>query len=226
MTGSAGSIHEEVNPVTPQPMGILFRHEPLPAIMQRFSTNLLLAAAPNPLSVTRKMAANLDFLPAVAGAVAAAIGTSLLLRSVRAHARTEGDAAVVEYGRPTKVFVIVAWLCFAGVAVAAARERTEPVLAWSVTAGFFISVLALHFEFFHVRIRYDGHGIHTSSPWRPSRVIPWDGFTEITFSRLAKWYVLHTRAHGRVRLHPYLSGLQSFLSEFQSRGFNLPKGIV
>jgi hypothetical protein len=94
------------------------------------------------------MTSDLSFLLGAAGAAAAAVATSLLLRSVRPHARTDGNGAIVEYGVPMKLFVVVAWLLTLSVAIAAAREGTETVLAWSVTGGYSILVLALHLEFF------------------------------------------------------------------------------
>ena len=162
-------------------------------------------------------------LSAGLAAAAAGIATSYLLRSVRPDARQEGSLTVVEYGRPMKLFVLVFWLFVAGAAVAAAfASEHDRIIAFCTVAGFFLLILSLHLEFFHVSIRYDTDGLHTSSPWRRNRFVPWSAITGIRFSSALQWYVLSTSGLGHVRLHLYLSGLQSLLNELASRGFSIP----
>jgi hypothetical protein len=159
-------------------------------------------------------------------AAATAIALGYLIRTVRPRARREGEAAVVEYGRPMQLIVVVFWLSVAGGAVAATFvEPADRVVVFSIVACFLLLVLVLHLECFHVRIRFDGQGLRTSSPWRARRVIPWDAITGVTFSQMAQWYVIATRGQGRVRLHLYLSGLESLLTELRNRGFAISKGL-
>lgn len=156
-------------------------------------------------------------------AAAAGIGTSYLLRSVRPVARQEGSEMVVEYGRTMKIFASASWLFVAALVVVAmfSSPHERNLALWMVIA-FFLMVLSLHLEFFHVSIRYDSEGLHLSSPWRRNRFVPWSAITSVHFSRVLQWYVLSTSGCGCVRLHVYLSGLQSLLGELTSRGFCVP----
>ena len=178
-----------------------------------------------------EMNSALQGLSAGLAAAAAAIGTSYLLRSVRPLARQEGSTSVVEYGRTMKLFVIVAWLFGAGGAIAAALtsngvpERVNLLVFCTVT-GFLLMVLSLHLEFFHVSIRYDAAGLHMASPWRRNRFVPWSAITSAGFSPTLQWYVLSTSGLGYVRLHLYLSGLQSLLDELTTRGISIPAATL
>ena len=157
---------------------------------------------------------------------AAGIATSYLLRSVRPVARQEGSVTIVEYGRTMKVFVVVFWLFVAGATIAAAfASEHERVIAFCTVTGFFLMVLSMHVECFHVSIRYDSDGLHTVSPWRRDRFVPWSAITGIRFSLVLQWYVLSTSGLGCVRLHLYLSGLQSLLEELARRGFSIPAAM-
>ena len=156
-------------------------------------------------------------------AAAAAFAVSYLLRSTKPVARKEGGVMIVEYGRTMKIFVVIGWLFSVVAAVLAVlASPSERSIAFSVTAIFFLIVLYLHLEFFHVYIRYDDRGLHLSSPWRSNRFVPWSAITEARFSAACQWYVLATRGYGHIRLHLYLSGLQSLLEELSSRGVSIP----
>jgi len=158
---------------------------------------------------------------------AAAFAASYFFRCVRPQARDEGCVMVVEYGRPLRVFVIVGWVFVAALSVAAAivwssDPRCEGVMAIGSAGFFFLLVLICHLEFFHVAMRYDVEGLSLSSPWRRDRQIPWSAVTEVRFSQVLQWYEISTTGFGKVRLHLYLSGLQSLLDELVSRGIPIP----
>ena len=163
-----------------------------------------------------------SFIQVGLAAAAAVLVTIYLLRSARPSARKDGNAMVVEYGRTMKIFTIVFWL-FVVVGVAAAyASASARLIATCVVGGFFLMVLIFHLEVFHVVIRYDADGLHLTSPWRRSRFIPWSTITGARFSSAYQWYVLSTTEHGFIRLHLYLSGLQSLLDELATRGGLIP----
>ncbi|HWB07306.1 MAG TPA: hypothetical protein VG796_30050 [Verrucomicrobiales bacterium] len=169
------------------------------------------------------MSPELQGLSSGLAAAAAIIVTTWLLRAARPVARQEGAQTVVEYGRTMKVAVIILWLVVVGIAVAAAFARPgDRVTAYCVAGGFFLAALALHLESFYVSIRYDQTGLHTASPWRRSRFIPWSAITVVEFSAGWQWYVLYTKGHGCVRLQLFLSGLQTLLEELEHRGYFIP----
>ncbi len=86
--------------------------------------------------------------------------------------------------------------------------------------------LAVVLEGTLVRLRYDDLGIHTSSPWRRSRTIPWYAITGYRWSGINKWHILETREYGRVRLSIYLRGLTDFFKVLRQRaGVVLPRQV-
>lgn len=169
------------------------------------------------------MSSELQGLSSGLAAAAAIIVTMWLLRAARPVARQEGGKIVVEYGRTMKVAVIILWVGVVGIFVAAAFARPgQRVPAYCAAGCFFLAALALHLESFYVSIRYDETGLHTASPWRRSRFIPWSAITSVGFSAGWQWYVLYTKGHGCVRLHLFLSGLQTLLEELENRGHFIP----
>jgi hypothetical protein len=156
--------------------------------------------------------------PGVVGAVAAAIVLSVLLSTGRSATREVGGRHVVEYARPLKVFVGVCWMFWLGVAIAALFASPKDRLpALALVAGFLLLIVPLHLEFVRVRVEFDDDGITTRSPWRAARSIPWSAVERAWFSQAMQWYVVETKGFGRVRLHIYLSGIQSFVVECEAR---------
>lgn len=169
------------------------------------------------------MSSELQGISSGLAAAAAIAATTYLLHTVRPVARQEGGLAVVEYGKAMKFLVVIFWLFVVGASVAAAFAPSgDRIFAYSMVAVFFLLVLPLHLEFFHVSVRFDVTGLHTASPWRRGRFIPWSSITGVRFSPLAQWYVLSTSQLGHIRLHLYLSGLQTLLDELARRGFAIP----
>ena len=163
-----------------------------------------------------------DFIPnlsGAAGAIAAAIALPLLLLTVRQNAAEAEGKRVLEYGRAMKVLAVVFWVGWIGLFVIAlfapAKDR---VIAASLVGGFLLMILSWHLEVFGVRVEFDGGGIRTRSPWRRRREIPWSAAQRVWFSHTLQWYVVQTAGFGRVRLHIYLSGVESLLTELEARG--------
>ena len=77
-------------------------------------------------------------------------------------------------------------------------------------------------EFWLVHITADADGIRTQSPWRSPRTIPWDDVSRVEYSKVNRWYRIHTRSHGVVRCHVWLDGLVTLLAILETRGFAVP----
>ena len=86
--------------------------------------------------------------------------------------------------------------------------------------GFFLIALSLHLEFFGVRITFDASVIRVRSPWRRLRLISWSAVTRVWYSSMMRWYIVETDGFGYLRLHDYLSGTDTLLSELERR--NVP----
>ena len=165
-------------------------------------------------------------LPGIAGAMGASVAMSLVLRSIRPQAELVDGAHVVRYGRPMKLLTVGFWLCYLGAFVAALFAKPDGQFQLMILiSSFLLMVLILHIEIFHVRVIYDEMGVRTFSPWRRRRLIPWSAIRRVYFSDPLKWYVVETAGHGRVRLHVFLSGVESFLDEIERRGLPVRRSV-
>jgi len=158
-------------------------------------------------------------LPGVAGAMGASVAMSLILRSIRPGAELVDGAHVMRYGRSLKLLTVGFWVCYVGAFVGAFFARPDGRLPLLITiSSFLLMILVFHIEMFNVRVVYDETGVRTFSPWRRRRVIPWSAFRRVYFSAPLKWYVVETDGYGCVRLHVFLSGVETFLDEIERRG--------
>jgi hypothetical protein len=90
---------------------------------------------------------------------------------------------------------------------------------WPVLLFAFLALMsaALFLESLFVRVMYNERGIHTRSPWRPSRLVPWHAVTGYRYSANWQWHEVETRAMGRVRLSIYLRGLPEFFMYLEEK---------
>ncbi|MDF1525059.1 MAG: hypothetical protein RRA15_10720 [bacterium] len=96
-------------------------------------------------------------------------------------------------------------------------NRSTNTLLLATFLFFTLVCFALLLETFFVRIRYSVWGLLTSSPWRPSREVPWHSITSCRWCGSYEWHVLETRGYGKVRLHSYLAGLPEFFSMLEEK---------
>jgi hypothetical protein len=93
--------------------------------------------------------------------------------------------------------------------------RTLPAIvvgSFTVLLGGPIFLLA-----FFWRVGYDASGIHTRSPWRKSRFVPWTEVTCFRFSSMMKQWVVHTRSQGTIRINELVPGVRHMVSELKKR---------
>ena len=144
--------------------------------------------------------------------------------AIKSNSSPEWPDGMVAYGPLFRYFVYFFWLCLAGFLVLGIMEgpdsQRELIAAICVFLLFGALVLVMHLEFFIVSIKFDGDEIHTKSPWRSSRRIPWRDVTGIEYSQSYQWYEVKTQNHGIIRCHVYLGGLRKFLVELEKRGYN------
>src|SRR5690348_15134641 len=101
-----------------------------------------------------------DFLTRFGGDAVAAIAMALVAISVRPHANRVEGRQVLAYGRSFRIFVIICWLCWIGLFIAALLfARAEDSMVASILVwGFFLLILPLHLEIFRVRVEFDKDG--------------------------------------------------------------------
>lgn len=119
-----------------------------------------------------------------------------------------------KYGWAWKVFCWVSLAVFNVLAwVSASRGETlgdTPAFIFIIALSLAITIpLILEFHFTEIRIEQDT--IHTRSPWRKRRVIPFSSVASCDFSETFQWYRIRTQHNGVIRLHTMLSGLPLIL---------------
>lgn len=120
-------------------------------------------------------------------------------------------SAVADYGPGMRLFALIlfamgASLC--GVTIAESRPLDREDLWQGAVLIVLLGLPSACFvaETVGVSIEVDASGIRTRSPWRRPRTIPWGDVERVDYSAAARWYRIHTRSHGVVRLHDYLRG--------------------
>jgi hypothetical protein len=161
----------------------------------------------------------------IIGAIVAILLVAFLARSARKNARLRSNRHVLEYGRPVK---IAGWffLLLGGFFIYAAAHASadQALLAASVGGALFAGSVVVFLEFHLVRLELDEEAIHTFSPWRRKRVIPWSEVIGYDYSAINNWHILKTGRHGPVRLSVMLSGL-STMEEYVVRKTSLADGF-
>jgi hypothetical protein len=150
------------------------------------------------------------------------IALGLLLKSVNAHARSEGSTKWLEYG-PVMKGMSLSFLAPV-IAITMAGFFVEPKDRNPVFLGaafFGALTLPLLIECFLVRIGFDDQQVFCLSGWRRRRVIPWDEIESASYSGPMMWWVISTRNHGKIRAHLYLSGVSDFLDELRRRNVKI-----
>src|SRR5262245_40122134 len=121
--------------------------------------------------------AEYDFGRAVGPALTAAlvpIVLGFLFRTAQKESSGASNSRTVEYPRATRVLVMLGWAFTVGIAlVAGFTARGADVKHAALLICLFVAlVLPLHIEAFVVVIAWDDSSIHTRSPWRRRRTIP------------------------------------------------------
>ena len=130
--------------------------------------------------------------------------------------------AIAHYGRSCKTLTIA--LSIAVLLLAIAVFWTESLLDTVMLLTLFAPLLCLlALEFWFVRIELTETAIRCYSPFRASREIPISDVTHVDFAALPQWFRIHTRDHGIVRLHGYLTGLYDVLQRLETTGHTFPR---
>ena len=129
------------------------------------------------------------------------------------------EKSILGYGFPVKVVILIVTMGFLWLAyyVKFQDPRSISLLLRACLFIFLLLCFALLLETFLVCIRFNDRGIFTSSPWRPSRKIPWHSIVSYRWSENLQWHVLETRGYGKVRLSPLLLGLSWFFGMLEEK---------
>ncbi len=159
--------------------------------------------------------------PAVIAGVVPVVVTIVLrylLSSRQSQATRTEHGCIVQYGKAMKAFVLV--MAFASGALVGVVAVIPPG-NWFATiflAGlFFVLVFPLYLEFFHVKIVATDEGLLCRSPWRAGRNVGWEEIRSVDFSSSLQWYRIRTESKGVIRLHVFLSGLQTIFDLLEQK---------
>lgn len=131
---------------------------------------------------------------------------------------------ILEYSKGPKIAGVLALvfglLVLIGVFYEALPGRQTA--AWTAAALLVPLCLALFLEFWVVQVSFDEQEIHTRSPWRSKRKVPWSDVVSLDYSHLNAWHLVGTRNQGYIRLSILLSGLGTFMPELEKRNIRKP----
>jgi hypothetical protein len=138
---------------------------------------------------------------------------SLIFKSAQKETQSTTGSQSLSYPKAMRIFVYAGWTVVLAVAVLGAYTAKKADLKYVLlTMGLFAGlVLPLHLETFGVRITWDKENIHTKSPWRKRRTIPFSAVRSYDFSASMQWYRIHTEGHGIIRLHQFMRGIPELL---------------
>jgi len=77
--------------------------------------------------------------------------------------------------------------------------------------------LPLLIEFYGVRIGYDEKKVYCFSGWRKNRILSWSEIKSCGYSPTNKWWVIETATQGKIRIHEFISGRDSFFAAMRER---------
>lgn len=112
-----------------------------------------------------------------------------------------------------RVAVVLGWLVTLGIAIIGGftARGTDLKYAMMLVALFTVIILPLHLEVFFTSITWDDSNIHTRSPWRRRRIIPFSAVAGCTFSKTMQWHRIRTTQYGVIRLHSLMRGVSVLL---------------
>ncbi|MES2706806.1 MAG: hypothetical protein V4726_09415 [Verrucomicrobiota bacterium] len=167
-----------------------------------------------------------SFSSALPGAGAVLV-LSLLFYFARRESIKKAGLRVFEYTTAMKVLAgfFVVGLC--GGILFAEMPWEDPDAKHGLLAAVVINgvVLGLYLEVFFVRVSWDSENIHTRSPWRRSRLIPFSAVKSCDVSHMMQWYRIRTAGFGIVRL-PFLGrGIPQLLAALPCPAPDWPAGV-
>ena len=154
----------------------------------------------------------------IGGIIGALLFFWLASRARKKEAVIQSGRFVLKYGRLMKV---LSWIgAFFGVLIfyAAVQSVNDPIIGPCVGVALFALFLYFWVECHFVRIEFDEEFIYTFSPWRRSRVIPWNEVIGHGYSAMGGWHILKTQKFGSIRLSELLSGLGTMMGQLEKRG--------
>ncbi len=137
-----------------------------------------------------------------------------LLQPAQAESAEKAGQPVVAYPKKFKVFVVLGWVATAAFAILGGLTAKDGDIrsVYAVVGLFTALFLPLHLEVFGVRITWDEAFIHTRSPWRKARKIPFSAVRSCDYSTSMQCYRVHTFAYGTIWLSPWAQGTPEFLA--------------
>jgi uncharacterized Tic20 family protein len=161
--------------------------------------------------------AEIDIAKAIGPALTSAIIPLVLgwlLKSAQSKSLATAGQRSLAYPKALKVFVIIGWIATVGIAILAGfTAKNADIKNAAAIVGLFVAlILTLHLEAFGVRITWDDTHIHTRSPWRKARQIPFSAIRSCDYSQGLQWYRIHTDGYGTIRLHQFIGGIPELLA--------------
>jgi hypothetical protein len=168
---------------------------------------------------------DIDSIRPVLSGLAGGVVALLLQRFARrAKPQATGDGTLLRYPKGLLVLGVVAFAVFFAFTVYnALGKNVVNSYAVAVSVPLVLATAAgwLAIECAGVSIVLGRDSLRCTSPWRPSREIPWRDVVKASYSRTNDWYVLRTRNQGTVRVSGMLSGSDVLRDHLKANGIEL-----
>jgi len=136
----------------------------------------------------------------------------LLIRSVRAKARSSGVSRIVEYGRPVKIFVSAIMLLVVFMTRGVLSDDPKATVTdWRIPAFLWLVFIPYLWEIFRRRLIFTENNFTVISPWGRRKRVEWSEVISIKYSAWLQWHVIKTSENGNVYLSDLLSGKAELL---------------
>lgn len=154
--------------------------------------------------------------------VAVTVVTTLLLRAAQRPAAFDQEAGchVLRYSGSVRSTVWLSVIASIGVVVLAIISEPQTRGDWIAVVGMvagFAGLGGVLANECRARVRLSLRGIDAVSPWRGNIEIPWSNVRAVSYSKLAQWFVVRSDSGQVIRVHNYMTGVETLLDYFHEQ---------
>ncbi len=143
--------------------------------------------------------------PIISGLIGGAIAVAVFAWAAKDHESNPSGVAVYGWRMRATVLGMLCISLFIGYAALHA-SRDQRLLAWSLSGSFLAFSIVAVLDAFITRFRILDAGLHVRTPWRGTRIIPWDAFGTYSYRKTIEAHEFQTAGFGKVYLSKQLAG--------------------
>jgi hypothetical protein len=159
-----------------------------------------------------------EFRPIISGIIGGTIATIAIAWAAK-DSRTSIARDTAAYGWRMRFLAIgISCICLLLVYVAVKAAKGQELASVVLGAVSLLIAVAFPLEAFITRFSVLDTGLHARTPWRGTRLIPWDAIGPCNYRPALEVHEIKTRGFGRIFLSKQLSGISELLVTINRRG--------